>query len=85
MESSCERPGTLAGEGTAAVADPATDPGLEGSKRGIEAWYHEESVREAIAESAVQLQQETPTIWYWQCQYHGTTTKDSSSYGVEPA
>lgn len=43
----------------------------------------EEGPGEATGESLAQLQQET--LAFWRCQYHGTTVKNSTSCGVEPA
>jgi hypothetical protein len=38
----CERPGKAIGEGPGSVA--VDGPGLKGSRKGVEAWHHEESL-----------------------------------------
>ena len=38
----CERPWKVIGEGAASVA--VDGPGLKGSRKGVEAWHHEESL-----------------------------------------
>jgi hypothetical protein len=52
-----ERQGEATGEGAASVA--VEGPGLKGSCRAVEAWLQEDSLSEAICESAPQLQQKT--------------------------
>jgi hypothetical protein len=42
----CERPWKAIGEGATSVA--VDGPGLKGSCKEVEAWHHEESLREAI-------------------------------------
>lgn len=42
----------------------------------------EESLADAIGESAARLQKTTP---FWKYQYHGTITKDNRSHGAEQA
>lgn len=58
------------GKGTALEA--VEDPELKGSWREVEAWQHEERLRQAIGESAAQLHQ---------CQYHEITTSTKAVVG----
>jgi hypothetical protein len=58
-------------------------PELKGLCREVETWHHEGSLGEAIGEGATQLQQKTQHLW--RCQYHGMTTRNSSSSGVKSA
>jgi hypothetical protein len=44
----CEKPGKAIGEGAALVT--VEEPGLKGSCKEVEAWHHEESLRETIGE-----------------------------------
>lgn len=58
---------------------PAVEgPGLKESCKDVEAQHHEESLRKAV----VQLQQ---TLAFWSCRYHGRSTTNTSSCGVELA
>lgn len=73
----CERPREAIGETGTCVA--IEGPGLKESCRDVEAQDHEASLREAVA----QLQQKT--LAFWSFQYHGRTTTNTSSCGVELA
>ena len=71
-----DRPGKAIGEGAASVA--VDSPGLKGSCKGVEAWHHKESLKEAIVEAKLQWK----AAAFWRCQYHEMTTKNISSSGV---